>query len=210
MVALFLPVAMEYAIKLSLKAIVRAEQMLGKPFNDIDYNHEDDVMKLFYCAVLTNNRERFTFEDFASMMASEGFMESLLRRFEKEVQIHSQFITSQVPGERTGDKKAAYISELAGNLIAGGMDANYVMNEMELCDIPFLMDALDRKRKEDMESQRLWTFYSILPHVDTKKIKDPSDLIVFPWEQEAKRKKAEAEAKKNERLFYEFMGEYGE
>ena len=33
-----------------------------------------------------------------------------------------------------------------------------------------------------MEEQRLWTFISILPHVDSKKLKTPADLYPFPWE----------------------------
>ena len=35
-----------------------------------------------------------------------------------------------------------------------------------------------------MENDRFWAFWNILPHVNTKKLKKPQDLIRFPWEKE--------------------------
>ena len=33
-----------------------------------------------------------------------------------------------------------------------------------------------------MESERLWTFLTIMPHIDTKKINTPAKLYPFPWD----------------------------
>ena len=53
---------------------------------------------------------------------------------------------------------------------------------MWLCDLPLLINAYDQKKKEQMESSRLWTYLTILPHIESKKIKSPVDLFPFPWE----------------------------
>lgn len=61
-----------------------------------------------------------------------------------------------------------------------------------------------------MEASRLWTFLSVAPpHIDTKKIRSVEDFFLFPWEVEAKKKKAEAEMNTNIELFNRFMsGEF--
>lgn len=62
---------------------------------------------------------------------------------------------------------------------------------MELCDLPLFIEANEKLTKEKLESDRLWTFMTLLPHL-TKKLETPSDLYPFPWEvdqikQEAKK-----------------------
>ena len=87
-----------------------------------------------------------------------------------------------------------------------GLDAHYVLNEMELCDMPLYIEAYERKRKEEMEGSRLWTYLTILPHIDAKKMKNGAkDLIVFPWEEEEARKNAEQEMKDNEGNLKKFL-----
>ena len=62
---------------------------------------------------------------------------------------------------------------------------------MELCDLPLYIKAYEKKRKEEMESGRMWTYLTILPHIDARKMKNGvKDLILFPWEE------AEREAEK--------------
>jgi hypothetical protein len=202
---------MKYNIKLTLKAIIRAEQLLGKPFNDIDYTSEADVLALLYCAVLANNKERFTFEAFKIIVQNDNQYKAILSAFEDETKIIAQFNRMDSrPGDDTPEKGAKqYISDLAGTLIMSGVSAEYILNEAELSDLLFLVKAYDTMRRERMERERMWTFYSILPHINSKKIKDPSDMIAFPWEREKKRAEGEAliEAQRDE--FQRFMsGEY--
>ena len=65
-----------------------------------------------------------------------------------------------------------------------GLDAHFVLYEMKLFEIGDYLKAIDEHKKEQMERDRLWTFYTILPHVDHKKLKKPQDLMPFPWEKE--------------------------
>lgn len=199
---------MEYNIRLTIQAIIRAEQLLGKPYGDIDYTKEEDVIALLYCCILANNEERITLEEFKEILSNENLSGSIIRTFEKETKILAQFTRnkeSSGEGEATGETAKQYMSELAGVLIYSGVNIDYVLNKMQLSDILFLAKAYEMKKKEEMEKQRLWTFYAIIPHVDTKKLKSPSDLITFPWEESEAKKKAQEEIKKNERFFNDFM-----
>ena len=202
---------MKYNIKLNLKAIIRAEQLLQKPFNDIDYTNENDMAVLLYCTVLANNNVRFTMSEFKQIVLNEGQYKAVIAEFERESKILAQFSANRDVAEDSAGKPPSnqYLSDIVGMLIMEGVNAHYVLNEMELPDLPFLIKAYDAKKKESMESQRLWTFYNILPHINAKKIKSPCDLIIFPWEAEARRKEAEEEMKKYESEFNEFIsGKY--
>ena len=50
---------------------------------------------------------------------------------------------------------------------------------MKLFEISDYLKAIDDFKKEKMESERLWTFYTILPHIDQKKVKSPQDMFPF-------------------------------
>lgn len=198
---------MKYNIKLTIKSIIRTEQMLGKPFNDIDYGNESEVLTLFYCSALSNNPERFTFDEFKQIASNDRQYRNIISEFEKESKIAAQFSDKSpdagIPVSENKSKQ--YISDLAGVLIMSGVSAEYVLNEMELNDLSFLIKAYDAKRKEEMEQQRMWTFYYILPHVDPKKIKSPTDIHIFPWEKEERQKEAERIIQENKDEFLKFM-----
>ena len=63
------------------------------------------------------------------------------------------------------------IGSIVSTLVMSGLDAYYAFNEMELCDLPLYIEAYEKKRKEDMESARIWTYLTILPHIDARKMK---------------------------------------
>lgn len=202
---------MKYNIKLTIKSIIRTEQMLNKPFMDIDYGNESELMTLLYCSILSNNNERFTFDEFKQITSNDKQYHAIIKEFEKESKIAAQFSNNVGSSKLEGsaDKVKQFISDIAGTLIMSGISAEYVLNEIELTDLSFLIKAYESKQKEEMEKQRLWTFYTILPHVNSKKIKSPMDIHTFPWEKEERKKEAEKIAKDNEKEFREFMaGKY--
>lgn len=182
---------MKYNIRLNIKAIIRAEQLLQKPFTQIDYTDPDELKTLLYCVVLANNDVIFTFGEFCYLTENEKLLCGMLKEVEKYNRMLDQFAvqSSKSDPDEIGD--SPYIKDLAGMLVLAGMDAHYVMNEMELCDIPVFAEALDKKKREDMEAARLWTFLTISPHIDTSKIRSVEDLFPFPWEIEKQQKEAE-------------------
>ena len=56
-----------------------------------------------------------------------------------------------------------------------------------------------------MESARLWTYISILPYIDGKKISSPRELYPFPWEMEELKRKARKEIEENEEQLRKFL-----
>ena len=190
---------MNYNIKLNIKSIIKFEQLTNKPFSLIDYTSEEDVSKLLYCIVLSNNDCQFTYSQFLQLLDSKKISKNLFEQFQTVCEVFNQFKNTGTEEENTRDtvegkeSRGTYVKDLAALLvIQGGLDVNYVLNELSLNDIPLYIQALNDKQRERMEEQRLWTFISILPHVDSKKLKTPADLYPFPWElkeKEIERKK---------------------
>lgn len=200
---------MKYNIRLSIKAIIRVEQILSKPFTDIDYTNVEELTKLLYCTVLANNPVLFTYEEFQSIVENEKQFATMIKEIEKVNNVLEQFTQSGRSGSVEAVEGAQYIKDLAGMLILSGLDAHYVMDEMDISDIPVFIEAYEKKKREEMEASRLWTFMSVAPHIDTKKIRSVEDFFLFPWEIEGKKKKAEAEMNANTELFGRFMsGEF--
>ncbi len=199
---------MEYNLKLTVKAIIRAEQLLRKVYGNFDYMNEEDITALLYCSALVGNGERMMLEEFKVILTHNESMQQAYRKFEKEFRILGQFTDSPAidANSESPDSRPLSMADLAGSLILAGVSADYVLNEMELSDISFLVKAYEARKREDMEARRLWTFYGILPHVDSGKLKSPVDLIVFPWEREEMEKKAQEDIEKGKALFDEFMG----
>ena len=197
---------MKYNIRLSIKAIIRAEQILSKPFTDIDYTNVEELTKLLYCTVLANNPVLFTYEEFQSIAENEKQFATMIKEIEKVNNVLEQFTQSGRSGSVEAVEGTQYIKDLVGMLILSGLDAHYVM---DISDIPVFIEAYEKKKREEMEASRLWTFLSVVPHIDTKKIRSVEDFFLFPWEIEGKKKKAEAEMNANTELFGRFMsGEF--
>lgn len=182
---------MKYNIRLTIKAIIRVEQMLGKPFPLLDYSNMEEVLKLLYCIILAGSPEVFTFESFCEIAEHERQLGAMLKELEKYNRMLDQFTDASLVGKTDeGEHQVRSMKEVAGMLIMAGIDPHYVMNEMELSDIPVLAEALDRKKREDMEASRLWTFLSVAPHIDTKKVRRAEDYFPFPWEIERQKREA--------------------
>lgn len=200
---------MKYNIRLSIKAIIRAEQILSKPFTDIDYTNIEELTKLLYCTVLSNNPVLFTFKEFQAITENEKQLSAMIKEIEKANLVLEQFsrVTMAQNVETTGE--SPYIKDLVGMLVMSGLDAHYVMNEMEISDIPIFIEAYEKKKREEMEASRLWTFLSIIPHIDTKKVKLPKDLMMFPWEEEEVQKVAEETLLRDKEIAEKFFsGEF--
>lgn len=184
--------------RLTIKVIIRWEQLRNKSFALIDYSDKDDVNALLY--LLSPDASRYTLEVF-SIAIDEKTAEPIIKELEMQSKLLNQY-------QKEG-KKSDCDPEMVGNIIAtliiNGIDANYAYNELELCDLPMLIEAFENKKKESMEASRLWTYFSILPHVDGKKMKTAQDLITFPWEEESIRKENEENTTKSIELFEQAM-----
>ena len=147
---------------------------------------------------------------FLEVAGNEKQLSAMLSEMELENVLLVQFTDTVDKGEAGGSGDGYRMRDLASDLIvSGGLDPHYVMDELEISDIPALVRALDRRKREGMESQRLWTFLAVAPHIDTRKIRTVRDFYVFPWEVEERERKAAEEMDRNKGMFDRFMsGEF--
>lgn len=187
--------------KLNLQAIRVAERLLKKPFGEFDLTDEETILTLMYAMVSENNDEVMTFDQFKSIINMGKIGIKVQRAVSDEMAYIDQF------KEEVSDKeeKAPYMGDLAALLITFGLDAHFVLYEMKLFEIGDYIKAIDEHKKEQMERDRMNTFYSILPHVDHKKIKKPQDIYPFPWEVEQIEKDALEQLEKDKDMFNKFM-----
>lgn len=153
----------------------------------MDYADKDDVETLLYTTTICNNDGMaYTFDVFRETLCNQKLVKEMVLKLERETAMLSQFQKKQ-EGANIDNTEGSpeMISSIISTLIMSGLNAHYAMNEMELCDLPLYIEAYERKRKEDMESSRMWTYLTILPHIDAKKmVNGVKDLITFPWEEQ--------------------------
>ena len=186
--------------KLNIRAIVLAEKLLGKPFGKFDMSNEEDAMAVTYGMVAANNEETLTRAMFGKILENKKIRTEITRQVKREFDYIGQFGTDE-PTEGETDTS---ITDIAVMMIMAGMDANFVY-ELRTTDIADFLKGIDAKKKEQMESDRFWTYLKILPHVDGKKMKGPENLILFPWEAEQKKKQTEEEFERGKAIFEKFI-----
>ena len=194
-------------IGLTIKSIIRWEQLRKKSFSLMDYSDREDIDTLLYTTTICNSEGMmYTFDVFQKTLSNEKLVREMISKLERETAVLSQFQKKQVNTEQgSNGGTPEMISSIVSALVMAGLDAHYAFNEMELCDLPLYIESYERKRKEDMESARMWTYLTILPHVDARKMENGAkDLITFPWEEVEKETEKEIKETEIER-FEEFM-----
>lgn len=167
------------------KAIIAYEALSGRAFHEIDYTDPKQVDMLLYANHFTTSEEPKPYELYCKMLANSPMVRSReLDRITASLLLMQQ-MQADCRQEGVRDGEAPSMGDLCAMLIVeGGLDAHYVMHELPFYEIPIYLKAIEQKKRSRMEEGRLWTYYTILPHVGTKDMKKPSDMLVFPWEQE--------------------------
>ena len=180
----------EFKIKLNMKTILLYEEMSGKSFYDIS---GEDVMLLIYCALIVNNDLSLTKAHFDTIMKNEKIAREWINKCKSELDFIQQF-EKKVEKKDEQDNTPSNTDKLTDVvnmlILQHNLDINYVMYEMRLWEIAPLIKTLDEKVKADMAEKRFWTYLTICPHIDSKKVKSPEDLLPFPWEKEDKKQNA--------------------
>ena len=193
-----------------VEAFVRWEQMTGKTFDAIDFRDIADMHRLLYCAYLINDVEFISFEVFESTLtANKRLYREALKQLERYNAMSSQFsaLTPKVSiAEEEKEGGTISIGDVAAKLVVfAGLDAHYVMREMGIEDMVRYVRALEDKQRQELESARLWTYLTILPHIDKKKLNSPQKLVTFPWEAAETKKAAQRVAEEMKDEFERFM-----
>ena len=191
-------------MKLNLQSIRIAERLLNKPFGEFDLSSDKDSDILIYSAMVANSDEVFTYETYQRL--PNKIKGKALKQIFTQLSFMNQF-NDEDEGKTLKETKPVYIGEVAANLILAGMDAHYVLYDMYLFELRDYFKAVETKIKNKLENDRLWAYFIVLPHVDTRggKMKSPRDLLTFAWELEEEKEKKEKEFKIAEAKFWEFM-----
>lgn len=180
----------DFKLKINMKTILLYEEMSGKSFYEVG---GEDIMLLIYCALVVNNDLSITKNHFDIIMKNEKIARELMAKCQSELDFIQQFIKTddkvkQEIGEVEKDNKVSNVVNMI--LLQNNLDMNYVMYEMRLWELAPLIKSIEEKTKADMVEKRFWAYLNICPHIDSKKIKGPEDILPFPWEKDNKKEAA--------------------
>ena len=189
-------------IKLNIKSIITAEKLLGKSFGQFNLEDTEEWLVLSYAMVVSNNEETFTLDTFRKLTKNKRMMSEIIQGIKKEFEYIEQFKSKEEV--KTDGQSDISITEVAGMMIANGIEPAFVY-EMRTTEITDILQAIEDRKKEKMESDRFWTYFVMAPHIDTKKVKSPEALITFPWEMAEKKEKQDVDFEKAKANFEKFI-----
>lgn len=196
--------------KMSIKSIILFEKMTNIPFSNLSFsaeyimNNPDIFLKLLYCILISHdeNNIKCTFEEACKEIFTQDKLIKYSQDLSNEIMILNQFVNfdrlknvEQSPIKKKDDSsdenKSVYMKNLVPVLVMDcGLDPDYVLNKMSYTDIDDYFKYREDKHRNLLEEKRLFTFLTVLPHLNGKKIKTPEKFLPFPWEKEANKKKA--------------------
>ena len=173
--------------KLTLRAVLLFEKLTARSFSSLSILDEEDAVTLLYCLQrCEEGGSVLPIDVWKQVLESEAVKSQLYARLERtlEAMIPLSLHEGTAPTEETDEDTSPDFTSIAGMLVVdGGLSPSYVMDTMELWEIPALLDALDRKKKEHLEHQRLFTWMTMMPHLSSDSVGSPEELLPFPWEQ---------------------------
>lgn len=173
--------------KLTLRAVLLFEKLTARSFSSLSILDEEDAVTLLYCLQrCEEGGSVLPLDVWKQVLESEAVKSQLYARLERtlEAMIPLSLPEGTAPTEETDEDTSPDFTSIAGMLVVeGGLSPSYVMDTMELWEIPALLDALDRKKKEALEHQRLFTWMTMMPHLSSDSVGSPEELLPFPWEQ---------------------------
>lgn len=176
--------------KLTLRAVLLFEKLTARSFSSLSILDEEDAVTLLYCLQrCEEDGSVLPLDVWKQVLESESVKSELYARLERtlEAMIPLSLPEGTSPTEETDEDTSPDFTSIAGMLVVeGGLSPSYVMDTMELWELPALLDALDRKKKEHLEHQRLFTWMTMMPHLSSDSVGSPEELLPFPWEQAEK------------------------
>ena len=190
--------ARDVVVNLNIKACCFYEKLTGESFLTI--STPEEILQFLYATVTVNNPGlQMKFETFLEMLKNKKFATHLFESYYLQTDILGQL--SKITTDEEKEGALMTITDIANALIIKyGVDAHYVMYEMDLWELGKMFSMIDENVKQDLLEKRMWTFLEVAPHIDTKKIKTPEKFLPFDWEkQDKKEKRVKDLAKETER-----------
>ena len=173
--------------KLTLRAVLLFDKLTARSFSSMSILDEEDAVTLLYCLQrCEEGGSLLPLDVWEKVFASESVKSELYARLERilEAMIPLSFPEGTSPTEETDEDTSPDFTSIAGMLVVeGGLSPSYVMDTLVLWEIPAFLDSLDRKKREALEHQRLFTWMTMMPHLSSDSVGSPEELLPFPWEQ---------------------------
>ncbi len=173
--------------KLTLRAVLLFEKLTARSFSTLSILDEEDAVMLLYCLQrCEEGGSVLPFEVWRKVLESGSVKGELYARLERtlEAMIPLSLHEGTSPTEETDEDTSPDFTSIAGLLVVeGGLSPSYVMDTMEMWEMPALLDALDRKKRDALDHQRLFTWMTMMPHLSSDSVCSPEELLPFPWEQ---------------------------
>lgn len=172
---------------ITVRDLLRYERLLGRSI----FADEPDGATLIYCTT-PEAYTRYTLDEWSrTTLGASAFMAREAKELARELSALQQYSGLDTRDERleVRDEKAEVrtLTDVATELLTEGVvPADYLLERAELWELTIYIDATQRKRQQRLERERLWSYMGLLPHIDSKKIKRPEDLIPFAWDEETR------------------------
>lgn len=167
----------------------------------MDFMDREDVAALLY--VTSGQSGIHSLRTYKELLLDEKWAKKEQVRLAAESELLAQYQRPKEDVKGEDNEETQTLESIIATLVAGGISPEWLYNEMELCDLPALLDAHTRAERSRLEEERLFTTISILPHV--KGIRNPKQVLSFPWEKEMNEKEMTVdEQKAAEAIFDDF------
>lgn len=168
---------------ITVRDLLRYERLLGRSI----FAEEPDGATLIYCTT-PEAYTRYTLEEWSrTTLGASAFMAEEARELARELSALQQYSKVEARDERleTREEQAEVrtLTDVVTELLTESVvPADYLLERAELWELTIYIEATQRKRQQRLERERLWSYMGLLPHIDSKKIKRPEDLIPFSWD----------------------------
>lgn len=172
---------------ITVRDLLRYERLLGRSI----FAEEPDGATLIYCTT-PEAYTRYTLEEWSrTTLGASAFMAEEARELARELAALQQYskVEARDEGLEVRDEKSEVrtLTDVVTELLTESVvPADYLLERAELWELTIYIDATQRKRQQRLERERLWSYMGLLPHIDSKKIKRPEDLLPFAWDEETR------------------------
>ena len=172
---------------ITVRDLLRYERLLGRSI----FADEPDGATLIYCTT-PEAYTRYTLEEWSrTTLGASAFMAREAKELARELAALQQYSKVEARDERLEVREeqaeVRTLTDVVTELLTEGVvPADYLLERAELWELTIYIDATQRKRQQRLERERLWSYMGLLPHIDSKKIKRPEDLIPFSWDDNAR------------------------
>ena len=170
---------------ITVRDLLRYERLLGRSI----FAEEPDGATLIYCTT-PEAYTRYTLEEWSrTTLGASAFMAEEARELARELSALQQY--SQQPTDsqepRAKSQEPRTLTDVVTELLTESVvPADYLLERAELWELTIYIEATQRKRQQRLERERLWTYMGLLPHIDSKQIKRPEDLLHLSWYKDAR------------------------